>query len=110
MKKTTKNVNWDRDVKIVNDELIIATKKTDVIFKGEDSESLAIKQAKALANFFSVTGRHKVYKIKNNHFEITFDECVSRDGVEDDYIYSACSHSNSGTYSWKEARTFSVYD
>ncbi len=112
MRETTKNVNWGRDVKRIHDKIIIQTKRTDVIFKGEDldTRTLAIKQAHALSNFFSATGRHKVYKMGEGHYKIMFDECVERDGVEDDYIYAAGSDCNSGTYSWKEVRTFSIYD
>jgi len=111
--KTTKNVIWDRDVKFMNSDSAfsfkILTKRRDLIFKGSDAEDLAILQAKALSRFFA-GGRYLVYKVNENHFEICFDECIERIGVLDDYIFSASSTSNSGTLSWKEARTFSKYD
>ncbi len=112
MKETTKNVNWNRDVKIKNGQVIINTKRTDVIFKGEDldTRTLAIKQAHALSNFFSASGCHKVYKMGQDHYKILFDECIERDGVEDDCIYSASSHSYSGRYNWEQARTAPIYD
>ena len=108
MRKTTKNVNWDRDLKANNDLFKIITKKSDRLFKGEDAKALAILQARALARYFP-GGRHLVYRMSEKEFEVVFDECIERVGVADDSIFSASSSSNSGTFSWCEARTFSYF-
>ena len=88
----------------------LLTRRDHETFLGKDAESIATLQAKALADFNSGSGRYLVYNVSETESKVIYDECSERDGIEEDHVYEACQHSNSGTYEWNEVRLFNVMD
>jgi hypothetical protein len=105
-------VNWEKNTKSDYDKgtFIIMTRRNVHTFTGKDAYSLACWQALALSRFAKCGGRYLVYAYGENdeYAKVMYDECIQRIGVKNDHNFAAHTCSNSGTMSWKEARTFDI--
>jgi len=93
-------------------DFILQTRKNQMAFKSEKGEALefACLQAQALARFFEGNGRFLVSETSANSALVQYDPSPVRDGVEEEFAFCAFQNANSGTVSWREARTFNLME
>jgi len=91
-------------------DFILQTRRNQMKFKTEKAFYFACLQAQALARFFGGNGRFLVSETSANSALVQYDPSPVRDGIEEEFAFCAFQNANSGTVSWREARTFNLME